>query len=538
VIACASRRGERAETDGTLTRTVNGCKVRLAAVGAYASEIPDIIERLSCGIVLANIVGLDTISSHPRKSMRTQVTRVYRRLGTVFAFVCAFHVETASAQTVKYTVQDLDLGQIGGYGSMAAAINDAGVVVGWMVNNVDDSRAARTGAAGIFELLPGLESLSSYAEAINHFGDIAGAVQVSAYPNGSYHAIRYTRTGGIEDLGTLGGGPSSFGTGINSAGQVAGWSDTSLTPFVIRAFLSKSGQPLQDLGTFTGGTSASSVASGINDAGQVAGHSETLFGQWHAFRYTPGSGLQDLGTSVYDNSFATAINATGQIVGHVSSPTGEHAFRYSDGSGMQDLHTFGTTSAAFGLNDHGDVVGYFYSSTQPPTAFLYTDAEGMVDLNSRIDPASGWVLNVAYGINAAGEIVGVGTPTGQREARAVKLTPIPPDTTPPTIVSASSNPAFLWPPSGMMLDVQLSVSATDNVDPAPRCSITGVSSSEPTNDGDMVVTGSLSLRLRAERDGTGPGRVYSVNVTCSDTAANQARTVVPVRVPHDLAQPD
>src|SRR5207249_2505134 len=128
--------------------------------------------------------------------------------------------------------------------------------------------------------------------------------------------------------------------------------------------------------------------------------------------------------------------------------------------------------------------------------------------------------------------------TSQREARAVKLTPVPPDTTPPTIVSASSDPAVLWPPSSTMRDVQLSVSATDNVDPAPRCSITGVSSSEPTNDGDIVVTGSLSLRPRAERDGPGPGRVYSVNVTCSDRAANQARTVVPVRVPRDPGQPD
>src|SRR5205085_6173944 len=175
-----------------------------------------------------------------------------------------------------------DLGQLGGNGSTAAAINDAGVVVGWMVNNLDDRRAARTGAAGMFELLPGLESLSSNAAAINRFGDIAGAVQVSSEPNGLYHAIRYTRTGGIEDLGTLLGGPSSFGTGINSAGQLVGVSYMNLAPFIVtRAFLSRPGQPLQDLGTFTGGTSASSVANAINDAGQIAGHSETSSGQWH-----------------------------------------------------------------------------------------------------------------------------------------------------------------------------------------------------------------------------------------------------------------
>jgi probable HAF family extracellular repeat protein len=469
--------------------------------------------------------------------MRIRVRKKCRRLASLLTLVFAFDA-AASAQTVRYTVQDLDLGQIGGAGSTASAINDSGIVVGWMVNNVRDTRAARTGAGGIFELLPGLESVSSDAEAINAFGDITGAFQVSAYPNWSYHAMRYTRTGGLEDLGTLLGGPSSFGTGINGGGQVAGWSYVSLTPFVIRGFLSKPGQPLQDLGTFTGGTSASSVASGINDAGQIAGHSETSFGRWHAFRYTPGSGLLDLGTYLYDNSFASAINATGQVVGRVSSPTGEHAFRYTEGVGIQDVHALGTTSGAVGLNDHGDVVGYFYSSSQPVRAFLYTDADGMVDLNTRIDPASGWVLNAAYGINAAGEIVGVGTPTGQHEPRAVKLTPIPPDTTPPTIVSASSDPSLLWPPSGKMVDVHLSVRATDNVDPAPRCSISAVSSSEPAGEGDMAVTGAASLQLRAERDAAGPGRVYSVTVACSDAAGNQAQTVVPVRVPHDMDQPE
>ena len=57
----------------------------------------------------------------------------------------------------------------------------------------------------------------------------------------------------------------------------------------------------------------------------------------------------------------------------------------------------------------------------------------MVDLNSRINAASGWVLNAAYGINAEGEIVGQGTYLGGFQWRAFKLTPLPPDTTPPIL---------------------------------------------------------------------------------------------------------
>jgi probable HAF family extracellular repeat protein len=439
-----------------------------------------------------------------------------------------------SAQTVvRYTVQDLDAGQLGGDGSSASAISDSGVVVGYLATSVRDSRAARTQPGGIFELLPGLETVSSDAEGVNALGDMAGSFQFSAYPNFAYHAMRYARDGGIEDLGTL-GGPSSFGYGINHSGQVSGWSYVSLTPFVTRGFVATPGQSLQNLGTFSGATSASSFAGRINDAGQVAGHAETSNGRWHAFRYVPGIGLQDLGTAFSDNSFASDINDAGQVVGRVISPAGEHAFRYTDGVGMQDLHALGTTSGAVGLNGRGDVVGYFYSSGRPSGAFLYTDADGMVDLNSRIDPASGWVLSAAFGINAAGEIVGQGV--YQNHQRAFKLTPIPADTTPPTIESALSNPALLWPPNSKMVDVQVSVSATDNVDPSPRCAISGVSSSEPTQEGDMVVTGGLSLQLRAERDGTGPGRVYSVSVTCSDSSGNQATAVVSVRVPHDIEQ--
>jgi probable HAF family extracellular repeat protein len=147
------------------------------------------------------------------------------------------------------------------------------------------------------------------------------------------------------------------------------------------------------------------------------------------------------------------------VVGRVITVSGEHAFRYSDDTGLVDLHALGATSNADSLNDRGDVVGSFVISGQPSRAFLYTDAEGIIDLNARIDPASGWVLNAALGINASGEIVGQGTYLGGHAQRAFKLTPVIGDLVAPTIDSASSNPAVLWPPDGKMVDVQLTVAA-------------------------------------------------------------------------------
>jgi probable HAF family extracellular repeat protein len=71
---------------------------------------------------------------------------------------------------------------------------------------------------------------------------------------------------GLTDLGTLGGG-GSYATGINNAGQVAGYSDTAAGDQ--HAFITgPNGVGMTDLGSLGGGYSQ---AFGINDAGQVVG---------------------------------------------------------------------------------------------------------------------------------------------------------------------------------------------------------------------------------------------------------------------------
>jgi hypothetical protein len=41
------------------------------------------------------------------------------------------------------------------------------------------------------------------------------------------------------------------------------------------------------------------------------------------------------------------------------------------------------------------------------------------------------------------------------------------------------------------------------------------------------------VELRAERSGSGQGRVYTVTITASDLSGNQSTATVDVRVPHD-----
>ena len=138
------------------------------------------------------------------------------------------------------------------------------------------------------------------------------------------------------------------------------------------------------------------------------------------------------------------------------------------------------------------------------------------------------------------------------------------DTVAPEIV-CTTDVDTLWPPKHGLHGVTLVVTATDTcTSPPTSLPITvRVSSSEPDNaagsgDGNTVgdvdgqdgytapvdVTSSFSfdaqtgqwtgtLLLRAEREGTGTGRKYTIDVSAMDNAGNSATTRCCVVVPHD-----
>ena len=68
---------------------------------------------------------------------------------------------------------------------------------------------------------------------------------------------------------------------------------------------------------------------------------------------------------------------------------------------------------------------------------------------------------------------------------------------------------------------------------SPACQITGVTSNEPLGASDWSLTGPLSLNLRADRNGLGPGRIYSITVKCTNVSQLSASAEVSVLVPHD-----
>ncbi len=112
------------------------------------------------------------------------------------------------------------------------------------------------------------------------------------------------------------------------------------------------------------------------------------------------------------------------------------------------------------------------------------------------------------------------------------------DTTAPVIGSVSAAPNVLWSPNHKMVPIRVTATATDNCSATPVCTITKVVSNEPENglgDGDTApdwkITGPLSVDLRAERSGTGNGRIYTITVTCTDDCGNSSAGTTKVTVP-------
>jgi PKD repeat protein len=113
------------------------------------------------------------------------------------------------------------------------------------------------------------------------------------------------------------------------------------------------------------------------------------------------------------------------------------------------------------------------------------------------------------------------------------------DTTAPEI-SVSVVPDIMWPPNHKYADVETVVTVQDTVDPSPTVILVSVTSNEADNgkgDGnttnDIVTLDDTSFRLRAERSGTGQGRIYTITYKATDASGNSAEASITITVPHN-----
>lgn len=114
------------------------------------------------------------------------------------------------------------------------------------------------------------------------------------------------------------------------------------------------------------------------------------------------------------------------------------------------------------------------------------------------------------------------------------------DKTPPLIACVAS-PAMIWPPNNRMVAVDVALEFTDALSGTESFQITEASSSEAFG-GDVDIAGFepglalLAGQFRAQRDGEGTGRTYTLGYLGMDIAGNTAVCSTGVRVPHDLSE--
>jgi|CXWL01.1.fsa_nt_gi hypothetical protein len=113
---------------------------------------------------------------------------------------------------------------------------------------------------------------------------------------------------------------------------------------------------------------------------------------------------------------------------------------------------------------------------------------------------------------------------------------------PPVCTLAQPSVASLWPPNHTMVPVTIA-GITDPNDQAITITFTAVTQDEPVNglgDGDTSPDAAASgnqILLRAERAGTGNGRVYQVHFTALDDQGGSCSGSVKVGVPHSKKDP-
>lgn len=232
-------------------------------------------------------------------------------------------------------------------------------------------------------------------------------------------------------------------------------------------------------------------------------------------------------------------------VGTVRFDTGDHVVRLTLVGTTSSIQNYGATADRFSLlkdvippqiDPHENIEGV--EATSPEGAVVHFTATATDNKDGAVpvlaDPSSGSVFPPGTTkVNLTATDFGGNKGTGAFTVEVV-------DTTAPVIQSLTPSSSALWPPNHGMVPVRVAAAVSDAVDMAPATRIVAVTSNEPvdgTGDGDTapdwIITGDLTVDLRAERAGTGAGRVYTITVESRDLSGNASTGTLAVSVPRN-----
>lgn len=328
-----------------------------------------------------------------------QVTDAYEQTATK-QFTLTSTSNPAPAKADWYAITAVTLPK-GGYGGALVGVNASGQAIGNFYNAKDAGRGFVWKAGKLTQILPP-GATESVVAGINASGDVVGSGLDAEFTETGF----FWRNGVFTTL-LPPGAVASSAQDINDAGQVVGsfydaagnqwpflWSDGAFVPLQL-----------------PGGKTLPGEATAISASGQVLGTTSegdaTKGFLWQngaaVFIEIPGA----------EAIAPYAVNGAGQVVGAYSDEDfTEHAFLWENGV-VTPLNPPGAVggSAAHSINVFGQIVGSFIDANDNYRAFLWHEGKFTV-LVTKLPEKSGWTLEDVQGIDDSGLIVGLGTKGG------------------------------------------------------------------------------------------------------------------------------
>jgi probable HAF family extracellular repeat protein len=379
----------------------------------------------------------------------------------------AQHLKEAHAtnRSPHYVVQDLKT--LDGPYSFSYNLNNAGVVSGGSATagqNGDPSQAVvnapQTAFISDHGRLRNLGTLGGGPDSAGAAANLFGLVvidsetadlsrqgeDVCAFGTNLQCLAAIWKHGRLSPLPLLPGGNNSYALDMNDRGQVVGISDTDqydldcAAPITGVPFRSTSGFRFQATIWEPNGTVTElppldrekgvAFALGINNHGQVVGSSGVCatiapppyVSADHAVLWEPDGTPVDVGSGLGGPAGASAINERGDVSGTYLGANGPQAYVWTPETRkarplrLADGFVAAVNTCCKTINDRREIVGFMFNADfSQQHAFLWKDGV-MFDLNDLIPKGSPWILQLAAGINASGQIAGQGLINGEVHA--------------------------------------------------------------------------------------------------------------------------